>query len=75
MVSVSHNGGHDERWNMKMYVTFELLLKVKRWRYYENIVPLRVFPVYAWCLYIVRCVENIQIKENVLVKMRCEGSV
>ena len=25
-----HNGGHDERWNMKMYVTFVLLLKVKR---------------------------------------------
>ena len=28
MVSVSHNGGHDDRWNMKMYVIFVLLLKV-----------------------------------------------
>ena len=30
MVSVSHNGGHDDRWNMKMYVIFVLLLKVNR---------------------------------------------
>ena len=74
MVSVSHNGGHDDRWNMKMYVIFDLLLKVNRLRYYENIVMWRVFLVYVWCLYIVRCIENIQIKENVLVKMKCEVS-
>ena len=29
MVSISHNGGHDDRWNMKMYVISVLLLKVK----------------------------------------------
>ena len=33
-VSLSHNGGHDDRWNMKMYVIFVLLLKVNRLRYY-----------------------------------------
>ena len=74
MVSVSHNGGHGDRWNMKMYVIFVLLLKVNRLHYYENIVTLRVFPVYVWCLYIVRCMENVQIKENVMVKMKCEVS-
>ena len=74
MVSVSHNGGHDDRWNMKMYVIFVLLLKVNRWRYYKNIVTLRVFLVCDWCLYIVRCVENVKIKENVLLKIKCEVS-
>jgi hypothetical protein len=29
MVSVSHNGGNDDRWNMKMNVIFVLLLNVK----------------------------------------------
>ena len=38
MLSVSHNGGHDDRWNMIMYIIFVLLLKVNRLRYYENIV-------------------------------------
>ena len=74
MVYVSHNGGHDDRWNMKMYVIFVLLLKVNRWRYYENIVTATVYLVYIWCLYIVRSVENVQIKENALVKMKCEVS-
>ena len=74
MVSVSHNGGHDDRWNMKMYVIIVLLLKVNKWRYYENIVMSTVYQVYVWCLYIVRCIENVQIKENVLVKMKCEVS-
>ena len=74
MVSISHNGGHDDRWNMKMYVIFVLLLKVNRWRYYENIVTSTVYLVYVWSLYIVHCMENVQIKENVLVKMKCEVS-
>jgi hypothetical protein len=74
MVSVSHNGGHDDRWNMKIYVIFVLLLKVNRLRYYENIVTSIVYLVYISCLYIVRCMEKVQIKENVLVKMKCEVS-
>ena len=42
LVSVSHNGGHGDRWNMKMYVIFVLLLrvrfKVNRLRFKVNIL-------------------------------------
>ena len=51
-----------------------MLLKVKGQHYNENIVTLRVFLICAYCLHIVRCVENVQIKENVFVKMKCEVS-
>jgi hypothetical protein len=71
---VRHNGGNDNKQNMKMNVVFVMLLKVKGQCYNENIVTVRVILVYACCLHIARCVENVQIKENVFVKMKCEVS-
>ena len=53
-------------------VVFVMLLKVKGRRYNKNIVTLRVFLICAYCLHIVRCVENVQIKDNVFVKRKCE---
>jgi hypothetical protein len=35
---ISHIGGNDDRWNMKMNVILVMLLKVKGQRYNENIV-------------------------------------
>jgi hypothetical protein len=59
---------------MKMNVILVMLLKVKGQRYNENIVTWRVFIVCAYCLHTIHCVENVQIKENVFVKMKCEVS-
>lgn len=57
-----------------MNVVFVMLLKGKGRHYNENIATSRVFLVYAGCLHIVCCVENVQIKKNVFVKMKCEVS-
>jgi hypothetical protein len=54
-------------------VVFVMLLKVKGRRYNKNIVTLRVFLICAYCLHIVRCVENVQIKDF-FVKLKCEVS-
>ena len=50
MVLVSHNGGHDDRWNMKMYVIFVLLLKVTLLRKHCNV---KSFP--SICLMFIHC--------------------
>jgi hypothetical protein len=33
---VSHNGGNDKSWNLKIYVIFVLLLKVNKGRLYNQ---------------------------------------